>query len=96
MPGPQDTATLAAGCIRIAVQNMANAIKKISVQRGHDITAYTLTCFGGAAGQHACLVADRARHAQRLSFIRWPGVLVGVWHRPRGHHRDAPARPSCP
>ena len=58
MPGTQNTATLAAGCIRIAVQNMANAIKKISVQRGHDITDYALTCFGGAAGQHACLVAD--------------------------------------
>ncbi len=37
---------------------MANAIKKISVQRGHDVTEYTLVCFGGAAGQHACLVAD--------------------------------------
>src|ERR1700704_2748524 len=37
---------------------MANAIKHISVQRGHDVTAYTLCCFGGAAGQHACLVAD--------------------------------------
>jgi 5-oxoprolinase (ATP-hydrolysing) len=58
MPGKQDAATLAAGCLRIAVQNMANAIKKISVQRGHDITAYTLTCFGGAAAQHACQVAD--------------------------------------
>ncbi|HJY41803.1 MAG TPA: hydantoinase/oxoprolinase family protein, partial [Steroidobacteraceae bacterium] len=49
---------VAAGCIRIAVENMANAIKKISVQRGHDVTEYTLSCFGGAAGQHACLVAD--------------------------------------
>ncbi|HLS81939.1 MAG TPA: hydantoinase/oxoprolinase family protein, partial [Steroidobacter sp.] len=49
---------LAAGCIRIAVDNMASAIKKISVQRGHDVTEYTLCCFGGAAGQHACLVAD--------------------------------------
>ena len=58
LPGAEDTAALAAGCIRIAVQNMANAIKKISVQRGHDITQYALTCFGGAAGQHACLVAD--------------------------------------
>jgi 5-oxoprolinase (ATP-hydrolysing) len=54
----QDPHTLAAGCIRIAVENMANAIKKISVQRGHDITEYALTCFGGAAGQHACGVAD--------------------------------------
>jgi 5-oxoprolinase (ATP-hydrolysing) len=54
----QSPASIAAGCIRIAVENMANAIKKISVQRGHDVTEYTLTCFGGAAGQHACLVAD--------------------------------------
>ncbi|MGH8178449.1 MAG: hydantoinase B/oxoprolinase family protein [Steroidobacter sp.] len=49
---------IAAGCIHIAVENMANAIKKISVQRGHDVTEYTLCCFGGAAGQHACLTAD--------------------------------------
>jgi 5-oxoprolinase (ATP-hydrolysing) len=53
-----EAATLAAGCIRIAVENMANAIKKISVQRGHDVTEYTLASFGGAAGQHACAVAD--------------------------------------
>ncbi len=43
---------------RIAVQQMANAIKKISVARGYDVTRYTLQCFGGAGGQHACLVAD--------------------------------------
>jgi 5-oxoprolinase (ATP-hydrolysing) len=49
---------VAEGFIQIAVGNMANAIKHISVQRGHDVTAYTLCCFGGAAGQHACLVAD--------------------------------------
>ena len=49
---------LADGFIRIAVENMANAIKKISVQRGYDITKYALQCFGGAGGQHACLVAD--------------------------------------
>ncbi|HEX7013082.1 MAG TPA: hydantoinase B/oxoprolinase family protein [Steroidobacteraceae bacterium] len=57
--GTRQTAeSLAAGCIRIAVENMANAIKKISVQRGYDVTEYTLVSFGGAAGQHACLVAD--------------------------------------
>ncbi|MGZ5041420.1 MAG: hydantoinase/oxoprolinase family protein, partial [Usitatibacter sp.] len=50
--------TVAEGYIRIAVANMANAIKFISVQRGHDVTEYTLACFGGAGGQHACLVAD--------------------------------------
>ena len=48
----------AEGFVAIAVANMANAIKKISVQRGHDVTRYTLACFGGAGGQHACLVAD--------------------------------------
>ncbi|HWM82999.1 MAG TPA: hydantoinase B/oxoprolinase family protein [Pseudolabrys sp.] len=52
---PED---IADGFIRIAVENMANAIKKISVQRGYDITRYALNCFGGAGGQHACLVAD--------------------------------------
>ncbi len=49
---------VADGFIRIAVQQMANAIKKISVARGYDVTRYTLQCFGGAGGQHACLVAD--------------------------------------
>jgi 5-oxoprolinase (ATP-hydrolysing) len=58
--------TVAAGCIRIAVENMANAIKKISVQSGHDVTGYTLVCFGGAAGQHACQVADALGMAEVL------------------------------
>ncbi|TJV17570.1 hydantoinase B/oxoprolinase family protein [Mesorhizobium sp.] len=49
---------VAEGFITIAVENMANAIKKISVQRGYDVTEYLLNCFGGAGGQHACLVAD--------------------------------------
>ena len=49
---------VAEGFIHIAVQQMANAIKKISVARGYDVTRYTLQCFGGAGGQHACLVAD--------------------------------------
>ena len=51
-------AEVAEGFLKIAVENMANAIKKISVQRGYDVTKYTLCAFGGAAGQHACLVAD--------------------------------------
>ncbi|MFI1978572.1 hydantoinase B/oxoprolinase family protein [Streptomyces wedmorensis] len=49
---------VAAGFLDIAVLNMANAVKKISVQRGHDVTRYALTSFGGAGGQHACAVAD--------------------------------------
>src|SRR5437868_9122792 len=55
---PQTPEGVAEGYVRIAVANMANAIKFISVQRGHDVTEYTLACFGGAGGQHACLVAD--------------------------------------
>jgi 5-oxoprolinase (ATP-hydrolysing) len=54
-PSPEE---VAAGFLKIAVANMANAIKKISVQRGYDITRYVLATFGGAGGQHACAVAD--------------------------------------
>src|SRR3984885_15235162 len=53
--GPEQ---VAAGFLEIAVANMANAIKKISVQRGYDVTRYVLSTFGGAGGQHACAVAD--------------------------------------
>jgi 5-oxoprolinase (ATP-hydrolysing) len=49
---------IAQGFLEVATQNMANAIKQISVQRGYDVTGYTLVCFGGAGGQHACGVAD--------------------------------------
>jgi len=65
---------LAHGFLRIAVQNMASAIKQISIQRGHDVTAYTLACFGGAGGQHACLVAD-ALGMRRILIHRLAGVL---------------------
>ena len=51
--------SVALGFIEIAVDSMANAIKEISVQRGYDVTDYTLQCFGGASGQHACAVADK-------------------------------------
>ncbi|MFI1934453.1 hydantoinase B/oxoprolinase family protein [Streptomyces sp. NPDC020330] len=53
-----DEAEVAAGFLEIAVLNMAGAVKKISVQRGHDVTRYALTGFGGAGGQHVCAVAD--------------------------------------
>ncbi len=65
---------VAEGYIAIAVGNMANAIKQISVQRGHDVTEYTLCCFGGAAGQHACLVAD-ALAMTRVFLHPLAGVL---------------------
>ncbi len=65
---------VAEGFINIAVGNMANAIKHISVQRGHDVTTYTLCCFGGAAGQHACLVAD-ALAMTRVFIHPFAGVL---------------------
>ncbi|AGS24928.1 oxoprolinase family protein [Rhizobium etli] len=56
--GGRTAEEVADGFLAIAVENMANAIKKISVQRGYDVSSYALTCFGGAGGQHACLVAD--------------------------------------
>jgi 5-oxoprolinase (ATP-hydrolysing) len=65
---------VAEGYIEIAVGNMANAIKHISVQRGHDVTGYALCCFGGAAGQHACLVAD-ALGMTRVFIHPYAGVL---------------------
>lgn len=71
---PRTPESLAEGFLRIAVENMANAIKKISVQRGYDVTQYTLQCFGGAGGQHACLVAD-ALGMQRIFIHPFAGVL---------------------
>lgn len=65
---------IAEGFLRIAVDNMANAIKKISIARGHDVTRYTLACFGGAGGQHACLVAD-ALGIDRIQNHPLAGVL---------------------
>jgi len=65
---------VAEGFLRIAVENMANAIKKISVQRGYDITEYILNCFGGAGGQHACLVADTLG-MERIFLHPFSGVL---------------------
>jgi 5-oxoprolinase (ATP-hydrolysing) len=64
---------IAEGFLQIAVANMANAIKVISVQRGYDVTEYTLSCFGGAGGQHACLIADEL--GMRRVFIH---PLAGV------------------
>ncbi|HEY0823438.1 MAG TPA: hydantoinase/oxoprolinase family protein, partial [Ramlibacter sp.] len=65
---------VAEGFISIAVQQMANAIKKISVARGYDVTRYTLQCFGGAGGQHACMVAD-ALGMSRVFIHPLAGVL---------------------
>ncbi|MBT7667292.1 MAG: 5-oxoprolinase, partial [Rhodospirillaceae bacterium] len=64
---------IAEGYLTIAVENMANAIKKISIQRGYDVSEYVLSCFGGAGGQHACLVADAL--AMKKVFIH---PLAGV------------------
>jgi 5-oxoprolinase (ATP-hydrolysing) len=69
--GPEQ---VAAGFIEIAVANMANAIKKISVQRGYDVTEYVLNVFGGAGGQHACAVAD-ALGMTRVLIHPLAGVL---------------------
>ena len=72
--GHHSPESLAEGFVHIAVQQMANAIKKISVARGYDVTQYTLQCFGGAGGQHACLVAD-ALGMERVLVHPLAGVL---------------------
>ena len=68
---PQEVAD---GFLKIANENMANAIKQISIQRGHDVTRYVLNCFGGAGGQHACAVAD-ALGMTRVLIHPFAGVL---------------------
>jgi 5-oxoprolinase (ATP-hydrolysing) len=69
-----DPRAVAEGYLRIAVANMANAIKQVSVQKGHDATRFALQCFGGAGGQHACLVADEL--GMETVFIHpYAGVL---------------------
>jgi 5-oxoprolinase (ATP-hydrolysing) len=68
---------VADGFLQIAVANMANAVKKISVQKGHDVTAYVLTTFGGAGGQHACAVAD-ALGIQTVLIPPLAGVLSAL------------------
>jgi 5-oxoprolinase (ATP-hydrolysing) len=65
---------IAEGCLLIAVENMARAIKQVSIERGHDVTGYVLNAFGGAAGQHACLVADRLG-IKRVMIHPLAGVL---------------------
>ncbi|HBY79925.1 MAG TPA: 5-oxoprolinase, partial [Cyanobacteria bacterium UBA11148] len=65
---------VAAGFLAIAVEKMANAIKKISLQRGYDVSDYTLCCFGGAGGQHACLIAD-ALGMKQIFIHPYAGVL---------------------
>ena len=74
---------VAEGFLRIAVENMANAIKKISLQRGYDVTQYTLNCFGSAAGQHACLGCGRIGHGKYFSAPPGRGA-ISLWHGPGG------------
>ncbi len=70
----RDARDVAEGFLRVAVGNMANAIKQVSVQKGHDATRFALQCFGGAGGQHACLVADEL--GMETVFIHpYAGVL---------------------
>ena len=88
--GIQQTETsVAQGFLDIAADNMANAIKKISIERGHDVTDYTLVCFGGAGGQHACMVADRLG-IEHIYVHPHAGVLsaVGIGLADIRHIRD--------
>jgi 5-oxoprolinase (ATP-hydrolysing) len=72
--GRLDPIAIADGFLMIAVDNMANAVKQVSVARGYDVSNYTLACFGGAGGQHACLVAD-ALGMTRIMIHPLAGVL---------------------
>ena len=72
--GSKDLRQIAEGFLEIAVDNMAAAIRKISIARGHDVSRYTLACFGGAGGQHACAVAD-ALGMERILIHPLAGVL---------------------
>ena len=72
--GGRSAEEVADGFIQVAVSHMAEAVKKISVQRGHDVTGYVLNSFGGAGGQHACLVAD-ALGVTRILMHPLSGVL---------------------
>src|SRR5206468_8401656 len=72
--GAKSLEEIAEGFLDIAVDNMAAAIRKISIARGHDVTRYTLACFGGAGGQHACKVAD-ALGMERILIHPLAGVL---------------------
>ncbi len=65
---------VAEGFLQVAVANMANAIKEVSIQKGHDVTRFALHCFGGAGGQHACLVAD-ALGMETVFIHPFAGVL---------------------
>ena len=81
---------VAEGFLRIAVENMANAIKKISVQRGYDVSGYCLTVFGGAGAQHACAIADTLG----MEALPDPSdglAALGLRHGARGHPGDADA-----
>ena len=65
---------VAEGFLSITIENMSNAIKKISVEKGYDVSEYTLCCFGGAGAQHACLVADKL-NMKRIHLHPFAGVL---------------------
>jgi len=82
---------VALGCVRIANENMAQAIEEISVARGHDVTEYALVCFGGAGGQHACAVAERLS-MKTVVLSPWAGVLsaYGIGLADLVHHEVQP------
>jgi 5-oxoprolinase (ATP-hydrolysing) len=72
--GHDPARAIAEGFVTIAVENMAKAVRQISIQRGYDVTRYVLACFGGAGGQHACLVAD-ALGMTKVMIHPFAGVL---------------------
>jgi N-methylhydantoinase A/oxoprolinase/acetone carboxylase beta subunit len=86
--------TVAEGFLRVAVDNMANAIKTVSIQRGHDPADFTLCCFGGAGGQHACRVAD-ALGIREVWCTRWPACCRLTVSASRPYASMHSARSDC-
>ena len=84
------TKDVAEGFLTVAVENMAAAVKRVSVQRGYDVSTYTLVCFGGAGGQHACRIAD-ALGMDTIFIHVLAGVLsaYGMGLAPVRAHREA-------
>ena len=89
---------IAKGFLTVAVENMAAAIKKISIERGHDVGGYALMCFGGAGGQHACAVAE-AIGIKRIMIHPLAGVLsaygIGLAERRLLRHKSVEQKLSA-
>ena len=88
LDNPISIETIASGFLQIAVEKMAIALKKVSLQKGYNISEYTLCCFGGAGGQHACLIAESLGIKKyHYSSSRWSFICLWNWLSRHSHHQ---------